>query len=112
LGAVDERTMPQEFLVVQCCTCKIFQVQLLKKQPKFACSCCGEKQSVQGVSHRGAAKACRQVVVAQNAARIEAEQQAEEQAQRETEWGDVPDDAELAGPKAAGGSGRWDAFIE
>jgi len=44
---------------VQCCECRTFQSQIVKKVPKFSCALCGTKQSVRQVmSGCGPAQAC------------------------------------------------------
>lgn len=41
--------MGQEFHVVQCYSCMAFQSQQMRKDKKFVCKICGEKQSVKKV---------------------------------------------------------------
>ncbi|OQV14031.1 hypothetical protein BV898_11802 [Hypsibius exemplaris] len=36
--------MPQEFQVVECSTCGTFQVDIVKKAPKWKCKMCGATQ--------------------------------------------------------------------
>lgn len=43
--------MPQQFHAVQCCSCRTFSVQQVKKVAKFKCAVCGEKQSVRQANH-------------------------------------------------------------
>lgn len=54
--------MPQELNVLRCYACKTFQVQIVKKVPKWQCKMCNEKQSVLKVYARGSGKDCRQYV--------------------------------------------------
>ncbi|KAE8739991.1 hypothetical protein FOCC_FOCC014507 [Frankliniella occidentalis] len=42
--------MPQELHVLRCYSCQTFQVQIVKKVPKWQCKVCNEKQSVLKVS--------------------------------------------------------------
>lgn len=65
----------QEFLVLLCCECDKFQVQLQKKKTKFTCSVCGFKQPY-GRVYATSSKAsdCRQLVSEYN---LRAEEAAE-----------------------------------
>ena len=38
--------MGQEFQVVRCYSCQVFQVQQVKKDPRWVCKVCNEKQSL------------------------------------------------------------------
>ncbi|PSN47731.1 hypothetical protein C0J52_04606 [Blattella germanica] len=51
--------MPQELQVLRCYSCKIFQVQIVKKSNKWDCKMCGEKQSLKKVYARGSGRDCR-----------------------------------------------------
>ncbi|XP_018023377.1 uncharacterized protein LOC108679290 [Hyalella azteca] len=51
--------MVQEFHVVRCCSCGTCQVHIVRKDNKFVCKICGEKQSVKKVYGKGSAKDCR-----------------------------------------------------
>ncbi|KAJ6636663.1 MRN complex-interacting protein [Pseudolycoriella hygida] len=51
--------MPQEIQVVQCFRCRIHQVDIVKKVPKWTCKMCGEKQSLKKVIFKGSGKECR-----------------------------------------------------
>ncbi|XP_034242854.1 MRN complex-interacting protein [Thrips palmi] len=51
--------MPQEQHVVRCYACKKFQVQIVKKVPKWQCKVCSEKQSLMKVYAQGSGKDCR-----------------------------------------------------
>ncbi|XP_056625393.1 MRN complex-interacting protein isoform X2 [Triplophysa dalaica] len=53
--------MAQEYHVLRCFSCQIFQVLLVKKSKKWECKVCGEKQSVIQFG-RGAAADCRRHV--------------------------------------------------
>ncbi|XP_022083432.1 MRN complex-interacting protein-like isoform X2 [Acanthaster planci] len=54
--------MPQEFHVVRCYACLVFQVQQVKKAHKWACKMCGEKQSLKKEYGRGSGADCRRHV--------------------------------------------------
>ncbi|XP_038052478.1 MRN complex-interacting protein-like [Patiria miniata] len=54
--------MPQEFHVVRCYACQIFQVQQVKKISKWVCKMCGEKQSLKKEYGRGSGQDCRRHV--------------------------------------------------
>ncbi|XP_038556066.1 MRN complex-interacting protein isoform X2 [Micropterus salmoides] len=61
--------MVQEFHVLQCFSCQSFQVQQVKKAPRWSCKLCGEKQSLLKESGRGSAADCRRHVQKLNAMR-------------------------------------------
>ena len=44
--------MPQEFNILQCYKCKLFQVHFVKKDTKWSCKVCSEKQSLKHVFFR------------------------------------------------------------
>ncbi|KAI1287097.1 hypothetical protein HDE_10476 [Halotydeus destructor] len=52
----------QEFVVLRCKQCSMFQVHQSKKSPKFSCKVCGEKQSISKVLYKGSSSECRTVV--------------------------------------------------
>ena len=56
--------MPQEFNIVRCYACKVFNVDIVKKSTvTWQCKVCGEKQSVKHVYGRSqSARECRQMV--------------------------------------------------
>lgn len=58
--------MPQEFVVIRCSECRMFQVHISKKSNKWICKVCHAKQSVQRIFYHGAAKICRDLVVEAN----------------------------------------------
>nr|XP_054757253.1 uncharacterized protein LOC129263363 [Lytechinus pictus] len=58
--------MPQDFHVIRCFACLVFQVHQVKKKPKWQCKMCGEKQSVRKVYGKGAGKDCRLLVQSLN----------------------------------------------
>ncbi|KAK9709595.1 MRN-interacting protein [Popillia japonica] len=62
--------MPQELHVVRCCTCEAFQVDIVKKIPKWVCKMCGEKQSLKKVYAKGTGKECREFVQDLNEQRL------------------------------------------
>ncbi|XP_054831154.1 MRN complex-interacting protein [Eublepharis macularius] len=51
--------MAQQFQVLRCCFCHIFQVQQVKKSKKWNCKICNEKQSVLKVFGQGSGSDCR-----------------------------------------------------
>ncbi|XP_045886935.1 MRN complex-interacting protein [Micropterus dolomieu] len=61
--------MVQEFHVLQCFSCQSFQVQQVKKAPRWSCKLCGEKQSLLKEFGRGSAADCRRHVQKLNAMR-------------------------------------------
>ncbi|XP_051514065.1 MRN complex-interacting protein isoform X2 [Myxocyprinus asiaticus] len=63
--------MVQEFHVLRCFSCQTFQVQQVKKSNKWACTVCGEKQSVIKEYGRGRAVDCRKHVQKLNSMRGE-----------------------------------------
>ncbi|XP_067375102.1 MRN complex-interacting protein [Channa argus] len=61
--------MVQEFHVVRCFKCQIFQVQQVKKATRWSCKLCGEKQSLLKEFGRGSGADCRRHVQKLNAMR-------------------------------------------
>ncbi|XP_066470120.1 MRN complex-interacting protein [Tiliqua scincoides] len=51
--------MAQQFQVLRCCFCRVFQVQQIKKSKKWNCKMCGEKQSLLKVFGQGSGFDCR-----------------------------------------------------
>ncbi|XP_073424112.1 MRN complex-interacting protein [Dendrobates tinctorius] len=49
----------QEFQVLRCYSCHVFQVQQVKKSKKWSCKLCGEKQTVLRVYGQGSGADCR-----------------------------------------------------
>ncbi|XP_018320538.1 MRN complex-interacting protein [Agrilus planipennis] len=66
--------MPQELQVLKCFSCDTFQVQIVKKIPKWICKLCGEKQSTIKIYFKGSGKDCRTYVQNLNKQRIEKSQ--------------------------------------
>ncbi|XP_063148319.1 MRN complex-interacting protein [Candoia aspera] len=54
--------MAQQFQVLRCCSCNIFQVQQIKKSKKWNCKICDEKQSILRVFGQGSGADCRRHV--------------------------------------------------
>ncbi|XP_026877787.2 MRN complex-interacting protein [Electrophorus electricus] len=54
--------MVQDFHVLRCFSCQIFQVQQVKKSKKWSCKMCGEKQSLIKEYGRGTGADCRRHV--------------------------------------------------
>lgn len=73
--------MPQEFQVVRCYSCEVFQVHQVKKDPKWQCKICHEKQSLKHIYYRGSGADCRKATQEFNMKRGEIS----EEAVRETE---------------------------
>lgn len=63
--------MPQLFHVIQCYNCETFQVHQVKKDRKWTCKLCGEKQSLKKVFGQGSGKECRDHVQKLNTKRGE-----------------------------------------
>jgi len=59
--------MAQEFVVLKCSSCQIYQVQQSKKATKWSCKVCNHKQSIKQFFGRGSAKQCRECVQQLNA---------------------------------------------
>ncbi|XP_043925887.1 MRN complex-interacting protein [Protopterus annectens] len=51
--------MVQEFHVLRCFSCKTFQVHQVKKDKRWRCKLCGEKQSIIKVYGEGTGADCR-----------------------------------------------------
>lgn len=65
--------MPQEFVVLCCGKCDVYQVHQSKKATKWNCKVCGVKQSVKDFFGRGSGQECRNVVQRLNKGRFELE---------------------------------------
>ncbi|KAM4621924.1 MRN complex-interacting protein [Polymixia lowei] len=63
--------MVQDFRVLECFSCRTFQVHEVKKTKKWTCKMCGEKQSVIKVVSRGSGRDCRRHVQQLNSKRGE-----------------------------------------
>ena len=67
--------MPQEFNVVRCFSCQVFQVDMKKISSNWSCKLCGLKQSLKKVySSSESAKECREIVKQLNEKRREIEE--------------------------------------
>ncbi|XP_014604074.1 PREDICTED: UPF0544 protein C5orf45 homolog [Polistes canadensis] len=51
--------MPQQMNVLCCYSCEMFQVHIVKKEQKWQCKVCNEKQSIRRVYFQGSGKDCR-----------------------------------------------------
>ncbi|XP_072751155.1 MRN complex-interacting protein isoform X3 [Anoplolepis gracilipes] len=51
--------MPQEMNVLCCYSCKMYQVHIVKKAPKWHCKVCNAKQSIQQIYFQGSGRDCR-----------------------------------------------------
>eukprot|EP00906_Rhabdomonas_costata_P033926 RCo047770 len=97
-----------EFLVLQCFSCRAYQVQQAKKTRKWACVVCGERQSELRVYLRsGCPRDCREAVQRLNAERGRACEQAQEMACK----GEVVEDEENV-PVLAAKPSIWESFLE
>ncbi|XP_046968349.1 MRN complex-interacting protein [Vanessa cardui] len=67
-------TMPQIFQVLRCYKCSVFQVHQTRKDNKWVCKICGEKQSVKRHYGIGTSKDCRTHVQKLNKLRGDQEQ--------------------------------------
>ncbi|XP_072041813.1 uncharacterized protein [Amphiura filiformis] len=65
--------MPQVFMVTSCYACSVFQVQQVKKVPKWVCKMCGEKQSLKKEYGRGSGADCRKHVQKLNLLKVSVE---------------------------------------
>ncbi|XP_039265161.2 uncharacterized protein LOC120340844 isoform X2 [Styela clava] len=54
--------MPQEFMILKCFTCSMFQVHQIRKSKTWTCKMCNEKQSQQKLYGQGSGKECRMMV--------------------------------------------------
>ena len=54
--------MPQEFVVLKCKKCLMFQVHQSKKATKWKCFVCNENQTINRFFGKGNGKECRQMV--------------------------------------------------
>uniref|UniRef100_A0A3B4BBA7 MRN complex-interacting protein N-terminal domain-containing protein n=1 Tax=Periophthalmus magnuspinnatus TaxID=409849 RepID=A0A3B4BBA7_9GOBI len=88
--------MVQQFHVLRCFSCEVFQVQQVKKVNKWSCKLCGQKQSVLKEFGRGSGADCRRHVQKLNAAR------GAKMEDEEVEWSNVGNTF---------GFGESDAFI-
>ncbi|XP_003217508.2 MRN complex-interacting protein [Anolis carolinensis] len=68
--------MAQQFQVLRCCFCRVFQVQQVKKSKKWNCKVCNEKQSVLKVFGQGSGSDCRHHVQKLNMLQGESQQAA------------------------------------
>ncbi|XP_062977626.1 MRN complex-interacting protein [Elgaria multicarinata webbii] len=66
--------MAQQFQVLRCCSCHVFQVQQVKKSKKWNCKICDEKQSILKVFGEGSGADCRHHVQKLNLLQGEVEQ--------------------------------------
>ncbi|XP_032126136.1 MRN complex-interacting protein isoform X5 [Sapajus apella] len=53
---------PQHFRVLRCCSCRLFQAHQVKKNVKWTCKACGEKQSFLRAYGEGSGADCRRHV--------------------------------------------------
>lgn len=54
--------MPQDMNVLRCCSCKMYQVHMIKQAKKWKCKVCNHKQILKQIFFRGSGKDCRMCV--------------------------------------------------
>lgn len=113
--------MTQDFRVLRCCECKIFQVHQVKKSNKWNCKVCGTKQSVRQVYGKGTGAECRRHVQKLNTLRgVQAlEQDATfsqpTSADSEDIWGNTlnePVSLSSREPSTDSKGSRWSKFLQ
>ncbi|CAI5766727.1 Hypothetical predicted protein [Podarcis lilfordi] len=67
--------MAQQFQVLRCCFCNVFQVQQIKKSQKWNCKVCDEKQSILKIFGQGSGSDCRRHVQKLNLLQGQVEQE-------------------------------------
>lgn len=65
--------MPQEFMILKCFSCSMFQVHQVRKTKIWNCKMCNEKQSQQKLYGKGTGKECRNMVQQLNMKKIHSE---------------------------------------
>lgn len=65
--------MPEEFVVLRCKECRMFQKHISRKSTKFCCKICGEKQSILRCYSNGTGAECRRTVQRLNSTCAEAD---------------------------------------
>ena len=65
--------MPEEFVVLRCKECRMFQKHISGKSTKFCCKICGEKQSILRCYGNGSGPECRRTVQRLNSTCAEAD---------------------------------------
>ncbi|CAH1797032.1 unnamed protein product [Owenia fusiformis] len=106
--------MPQEFQVLQCYSCKLFQVHQVKKVKKWNCKVCGEKQSIIKVFGCGTGADCRKHVQKLNMIRGSA-QESEETTQPPVQSQSYIDMHRVTNedqPTNFQSASKWETFIE
>eukprot|EP01080_Neovahlkampfia_damariscottae_P003996 gene3996-7252_t len=94
----------QEFICVECFSCKTFQVIIVSKKSKFQCKICNEKQSVRKIyAISDKAKDIRAVVQKMNENRDEIEERVEEIVQEQPKLKNI---------QTTQTSGKWKDFLE
>nr|XP_045596741.1 uncharacterized protein LOC123757258 isoform X1 [Procambarus clarkii]XP_045596751.1 uncharacterized protein LOC123757258 isoform X1 [Procambarus clarkii] len=93
--------MGQEFHVLRCFSCLVFQSHQVRKDRKFACKLCGAKQSVKKDYGRGTGKDCRVHVQKLNSLRGNLEEQ-EKRFESQHEEHDEPGSPWKASPQTNG----------
>ncbi|KAF4521467.1 hypothetical protein B566_EDAN001764, partial [Ephemera danica] len=78
--------MPQEFHVLRCYSCSVFQVHFVKKSNKWQCKMCNEKQSLKKVYGVGTGKDCRLHVQKLNSLHLVEQEQAAGETSGQSKW--------------------------
>ncbi|XP_072307540.1 MRN complex-interacting protein [Eucyclogobius newberryi] len=104
--------MVQEFHVLRCFSCEVFQVQQVKSVNKWLCKVCGVKQSVLKEYGRGSGADCRRHVQKLNSARgakmeEEAESRAKMDAQACQKETALDEERQLSHKSVS----RWDKYL-
>ncbi|KAM3845421.1 MRN complex-interacting protein [Vipera latastei] len=84
--------MAQQFQVLRCCSCNIFQVQQVKKSKKWNCKICDEKQSILRVFGQGSGADCRHHVQKLNLLQGEQDQTPAGNLRHKEESGQISDE--------------------
>ncbi|KAM3926883.1 MRN complex-interacting protein [Leptodactylus fuscus] len=109
--------MVQEFQVLRCYSCQVFQVHQVKKSKKWSCKLCGEKQSVLKVYGKGSGADCRHHVQKLNLLQGEVAHVATDAAGDNCENAISDDDGDetkqnFVIPQETASLSRWNKYLE
>ena len=110
--------MKQEYVLLQCHSCRLFQVHIDKKSRSFKCSVCGAKQPYSRVFARSCkASDCRNLCSDYNKKghAVSSEEREEAEGSEEYALQAVPDDdtqSQQREIRYITGGGEWDEFLE
>ncbi|XP_040271590.1 MRN complex-interacting protein isoform X1 [Bufo bufo] len=110
--------MVQEFRVLRCGSCQVFQVHQVKKSEKWACKLCGEKQSLLKVYGQGSGADCRHHVQKLNLLQGQVEQAATGSARKSCQNVISHDEADdetkqsLLMPQEPAPMSHWNKYLE